>query len=201
MEKVVSRMGIREICIGYGHRGPRRYMAAGFVDDPIEVRVGTVGRPIPGLETQGDRASGRELKPNQAGEICVRGHCVMAGYYDDAEATSRAIDEDGSGDLACRQNNRNFGIRGPRDKEMIIRGGENSIRRRSKSSSIIIRPSPRRWYWPARREVWRSRGGLGRGAGSTITADDLMSYCLGQIAYFKIPRLRQPLRRHTPLRR
>ena len=128
MEKVVSRMGIREICIGYGQTEASPIITFTSVDDPIEVRVGTVGRPIPGLEVKlVDPATGRELGAGEAGELCVRGHCVMAGYYNNPEATARAIDADGwlhTGDLARRRDDGNYRIVG-RSKELIIRGGEN----------------------------------------------------------------------------
>ena len=52
MEKVVNRMGIREICIGYGQTEASPLITLTSVDDPIEVRVGTVGRPIPGLDVK-----------------------------------------------------------------------------------------------------------------------------------------------------
>ena len=57
----------------------------------------------------------------------MRGHCVMAGYYNNPEATARAIDSSGwlhTGDLARRRDDGNYRIVG-RSKEMIIRGGEN----------------------------------------------------------------------------
>ena len=89
MEKVVSRMGIREICIGYGQTEASPIITFTSVDDPIEVRVGTVGRPIPGLEVKlVDPATGRERGTDEAGELCVRGHCVMAGYYNNPAATA-----------------------------------------------------------------------------------------------------------------
>ncbi len=104
MEKVVSRMGIREICIGYGQTEASPLITLTSVDDPIEIRVGTVGRPIPGLEVKLASPTGRgEVPTGETGELCVRGHCVMAGYYNNAEATSKAIDPDGwlhTGDLA-----------------------------------------------------------------------------------------------------
>ncbi len=128
MEQVVNRMGAREICIGYGQTEASPLITLTSVDDPIEVRVGTVGRPIPGLEVKlVDPATGRELGDNEAGELCARGHCVMPGYYNNPEATARAIDAEGwlhTGDLARRREDGTYRIVG-RSKELIIRGGEN----------------------------------------------------------------------------
>ena len=89
MEKVVSRMGIGEICIGYGQTEASPIITFTSVDDPIEVRVGTVGRPIPGLKTKlVDPATGQELSRARRGSYVCAGHCVMAGYYNNPEATS-----------------------------------------------------------------------------------------------------------------
>ena len=96
MQKVVASMGIREICIGYGQTEASPIITFTSVDDPIEVRVGTVGHPIPGLEVKlVNSATGEESPPGETGELCVRGHCVMPGYYNNPEATARAIDPDG----------------------------------------------------------------------------------------------------------
>jgi fatty-acyl-CoA synthase len=81
MQKVVSSMGIREICIGYGQTEASPIITFTSVDDAIEVRVGTVGAPIPGLDVKlVDPATGVDVQPGQTGELCVRGHCVMTGY-------------------------------------------------------------------------------------------------------------------------
>jgi fatty-acyl-CoA synthase len=87
-----------------------------------------VGRPIPNIEVKVlDPATGETLADNQQGELCVRGHVVMLGYYKDPEATARAIDQESwlhSGDLAVRLSNGYYRITG-RIKDMVIRGGEN----------------------------------------------------------------------------
>src|SRR5262249_55550068 len=98
------------------------------VDDPLEVRVATVGSPLPGLEVRlVDPATRQGAAPGAAGELCVRGHCVMAGYYENPEATARAIDSAGwlyTGGLTRGGDDGNYRIVG-RSKELIIRGGEN----------------------------------------------------------------------------
>ena len=74
------------------------------------------------------------------GELCTRGYSVMLGYWDEAEKTAEVIDADGwmhTGDLATIDEEGYCNIVG-RIKDMVIRGGENFIRARSRSSSIAI---------------------------------------------------------------
>ncbi|HIH62222.1 MAG TPA: AMP-binding protein, partial [Methanobacteriales archaeon] len=98
------------------------------VDDPIEKRVETVGKPLPHIEVKlVDPETGKEVGPGQIGEICCRGYNVMKGYYKMPEMTKEVIDEDGwlhSGDLAVMDEEGYYSIVG-RIKDMIIRGGEN----------------------------------------------------------------------------
>jgi fatty-acyl-CoA synthase len=128
MRAVVDEMGCREITIGYGQTEASPIITQTRVDDPLELRVETVGRPIPGLDVKVvDPATGKTLGDNTPGELCARGHCVMLGYYNNPEATREAIDADGwlhTGDLAIRLPNGYYKITG-RIKDMVIRGGEN----------------------------------------------------------------------------
>jgi fatty-acyl-CoA synthase len=128
MRAVVDEMGCREITIGYGQTEASPIITQTRVDDPLELRVETVGRPIPGLEVKVvDPATGETLGDNVQGELCARGHCVMLGYYNNPEATSEAIDSEGwlhTGDLAVRLPSGYYKITG-RIKDMVIRGGEN----------------------------------------------------------------------------
>jgi len=98
------------------------------IDDPVEVRVGTVGRPLPGVECRiVDPETNKEMPDNEPGEFVARGYVLMKGYYKMPQATASAIDSEGwlhTGDLACRNPDGNYRITG-RLRDMIIRGGEN----------------------------------------------------------------------------
>jgi fatty-acyl-CoA synthase len=96
-------------------------------DDPEDVRLNTVGRPIPGVEIKIVDEHRREVEKGETGELAVRGY-LMSGYYKNEEKTRAVIDEDGwlyTGDLACvYDDGANIKIVG-RCKDMVIRGGFN----------------------------------------------------------------------------
>ncbi|SIO02101.1 fatty-acyl-CoA synthase [Singulisphaera sp. GP187] len=192
MEAVVRDLGASQITIGYGQTEASPIITQTSVDDPIEVRVGTVGRPIPGVEVQlVDPVTRQEVEAGQAGELRVRGHGVMAGYYKAPEATARVIDAAGwlyTGDLAMRREDGNYRIVG-RCKELIIRGGENIyppeieefLHHHPAVAEVAVVGLPDAKYgeviaaWVVPRP------------GQTVTEDDLRHYCRGQIAHFKVP--------------
>ncbi len=128
MQLVVDKMGMKEITITYGQTEASPATTMTSTDDSLELRVSTVGRAMPFVETKiVDPETGETLGPNQPGEFCARGYNIMCGYYKMEEATAQAIDADGwlhSGDLAMVDENGYYKITG-RIKDMIIRGGEN----------------------------------------------------------------------------
>lgn len=128
MKEVVEKMHMSQISIVYGQTEASPGCTQSRVDDPLEVRVNTVGHPLPGVECKiVDPETGKDLPDNVDGEFVARGYNIMKGYYKMPEATSAAIDKDGwlhTGDLARRDDDGNFKITG-RIKDMIIRGGEN----------------------------------------------------------------------------
>ena len=128
MKDVVEKMNMREITIVYGQTEASPGCTMSSTDDPLEVRVSTVGGPLPGIECKIiDPETGEELPDGENGEFVARGYNIMKGYYKMPQATAAAIDKDGwlhTGDLACRTPEGNFRITG-RLKDMIIRGGEN----------------------------------------------------------------------------
>ncbi len=128
MKQVVTRLHVPQVAIGYGmtETSPLSTMTA--LDDPLERRVGTVGRVMPHCEISvRDPGTGRVVPRGTKGELCTRGHSVMPGYWRDEAATRAAIDEAGwmhSGDLAVLDADGYAHVVG-RLKDMLIRGGEN----------------------------------------------------------------------------
>ncbi|MDL2273351.1 AMP-binding protein [Oscillospiraceae bacterium OttesenSCG-928-G22] len=128
MRRVVDEMNMRDITIVFGQTESSPGMTQSRTDDPLELRVTTVGRLLPHCEGRiVDPETGIECPPNVPGEILTRGYHVMKGYYKMPEATQNAIDKDGwlhTGDIGMVDENGYYKITG-RLKDMIIRGGEN----------------------------------------------------------------------------
>lgn len=128
MEAVLDKMNMSDITIVFGQTESSPGCTQSRAGDPIEVRVATVGKPLPGVECKiVDPVTNEDLDDNVPGEFVARGYNIMKGYYKMPEATKAAIDEGGwlhTGDLALRTPEGNYKITG-RIKDMIIRGGEN----------------------------------------------------------------------------
>lgn len=115
------------VCIAYGLTEASPVITMTRFDDPLEKRVETVGRPLPGVEVKVVDAARRELPPGEMGELACRGYNVMLGYFKRPQATRQAIDEEGwlyTGDLAVMEPDGYVRIVG-RKKDMIITGGFN----------------------------------------------------------------------------
>src|SRR5437764_5609488 len=103
MNKVVTRMHMPEVAIGYGMTETSPISTQSAWDDPLERRVGTVGRVHPHVEIEIVDAAGRVVERGTAGELCTRGYSVMIGYWNNEAASRASIDPAGwmhSGDLA-----------------------------------------------------------------------------------------------------
>jgi fatty-acyl-CoA synthase len=199
---VVGKLGCREITIGYGQTEASPIITQTRTDDPIELRVETVGRTLPGVEVKiVDPATGQALAENQPGELCARGHCVMLGYYQNPEATREAIDSDGwlhTGDLAARLTNGYYKITG-RIKDMVIRGGENIYPREIEEflfthpaveqASVIGVPDPKygeelcAWI-----KLKADYSATPDGAKQSVTEEEIRQFCRSNMAKYKVPR-------------
>jgi 2,3-dihydroxybenzoate-AMP ligase len=96
-------------------------------DDPEDVRLETVGRPIsPDDEVRLLDDDDNEVPDGEVGELCVRGPYTLRGYYGAAEHNAKAFTRDGfyrSGDLMRRHPSGSYMVEG-RKKDLINRGGE-----------------------------------------------------------------------------
>jgi fatty-acyl-CoA synthase len=128
MKRVIGEMHCRDITIAYGLTEASPVMTQTRTEDPVEVKVATVGRELPGIEVKvWNPQTGADCGIEEQGELCCRGYNVMRGYYRMPDETASVIDGDGwlhSGDLGVQDANGNFRVTG-RIKDMIIRGGEN----------------------------------------------------------------------------
>ncbi|HEV3036950.1 MAG TPA: AMP-binding protein [Candidatus Angelobacter sp.] len=193
MRRVIRDMHMPEITIAYGLTEASPVVTMTEIDDDMARRTQTVGKPLPGAEVKiVDAATGEPLPPNQIGELWVRGYLVMKGYYNKPEATQEAITPDGwlrTGDLASQDESGYIAIRG-RKKEMIIRGGENVyprevedfLRSHPKISDAAVYGVPHHKFGEEVAAAIRLKDG------ESSTPEEIIAYCKGQIASFKIPK-------------
>jgi fatty-acyl-CoA synthase len=80
MKEVASRMNMSEITIAYGMTETSPVSFQSSRDDPLELRVSTVGRIQPRLEVKIVDSRGKVVPRSEAGELCTRGYLVMLGY-------------------------------------------------------------------------------------------------------------------------
>ena len=192
MRKVIARMHMKDVTIAYGMTETSPVSFQSSVDDPLEVRVSTVGRVHPHVEVKIVDQDGRIVPRGESGELCTRGYSVMRGYWDDVEHTRSSIDEAGwmhTGDLAVVNDAGYCNIVG-RLKDMIIRGGENVypreieeyLYRHPKVLDVTVVGLPDPKYGEEVCAVIRLR------EGAHADADEIREFCRGAIAHYKIPR-------------
>ncbi|HTB29164.1 MAG TPA: AMP-binding protein [Steroidobacteraceae bacterium] len=192
MHRVVTEMHMPEVTICYGMTETSPVSFQSGPDDPLERRVGTVGRVHPHVQVKIIDEQGRVTPCGTPGELLTRGYSVMRGYWADPERTREAIDEGGwmhTGDLAVLDEAGYCNIVG-RVKDLIIRGGENIspreieefLYRHPAVLDVAVVGVPDSKYGEAVCACIRLR------PGQAVTEEDIKSYCSGQIAHYKVPR-------------
>ncbi|MFJ9431772.1 FadD3 family acyl-CoA ligase [Streptomyces sp. NPDC101490] len=182
VERLRSELGIATVLTAYGLSEASGIVTMCRRDDPDETVATTSGRPIPGTE----------LRLSETGEILVRGHHVMRGYFEDEEATAAAVDAEGwlrTGDVGVLDEAGNLRIT-DRLKDMYIVGGFNAYPAEIEQLlglhpdiadvAVVGVPDPRLG------EVGKAFAV--RRPGARVTADDLIAWSRREMANYKVPR-------------
>ncbi|CAN5313845.1 long-chain fatty acid--CoA ligase [soil metagenome] len=167
---------------------------ASFAPRGQEVHVGSIGVPIPGVEMKLIDAEWNEVEddPDVVGEIAIKGHNVMKGYYNRPDETSEVI-RDGwfrSGDLARRDKDGFYYIV-DRAKDMIIRGGFNVYPREVEEVLITHEAVSLAAVLgvPDERHGEEIKAFVILADGATATGEELVEWCREQMAAYKYPRV------------
>ena len=192
MRRVIDQMHMAEVQIAYGMTETSPVSLQTGPDDELELRVTTVGRTQPQLESKLVDADGCIVPRGEIGELCTRGYSVMLGYWNNPQASSDAIDPAGwmhSGDLAVMDEQGYVRIVG-RNKDMIIRGGENIYPRELEEffythpavadAQVIGIPCSK---YGEEVVAW-----IKLHPGHVASAEELQVWCKARIAHFKVPR-------------
>lgn len=162
------------------------------LDSPEELRIGRLGSPLPGQEVRIlDPETGCELPAGQHGEVVVRGPNLMKGYYRDPEKTAQTL-RDGwlhTGDIGSLDEHGTIMFHS-RLKDMLKVGGENVAAAEIetllqqhpgvKLAQVVGVADARLVEVPA--------AFIERVPGTSATEEELIGWCRGKIASFKVPR-------------
>ena len=193
MRQVMDKMNMKDIIIVYGLTESSPGMTATRTHNSVEVRATTVGFEFPNVEVKiVAPETGEECKQGDQGEICCRGYNVMKGYYNNPEETAKVIDDEGwlhSGDLAVKTEDGFYKITG-RIKDMIVRGGENIYPREIENylyrlpqiEAVEVAGVPSQRYGEAVGAFIKLK------KGETLSEEEILDFCRGNIARFKIPK-------------
>jgi long-chain acyl-CoA synthetase len=198
IERFQKAFGLR-ILEGYGLTETSPIACFNQLERPS--KPGTVGLPLMGIEIKCFDDDDREVPPGSRGEIVIRGHNIMKGYYKNPEATAKAftngwfhtgdigvIDEDGYVAIVDRK------------KDMILRGGYN-VYPRELEEVIITHPAVSLCAVigvPNERLGEEVKAFVVLKQGAELSADDFIAWCKEQFAANKYPRSVE-FRDHLPI--
>ncbi|WP_432096951.1 FadD3 family acyl-CoA ligase [Streptomyces sp. bgisy100] len=192
VERLRGELGVATVLTAYGLSEASGTVTMCRRGDPAEVVASTSGRAIPDTEVRVVGPDGAETAPGLPGEVLVRGHHVMSGYFEDPQETRKAITPDGwlrTGDVGVLDADGNLRIT-DRIKDMFIVGGFNAypaeieqlLGRHKDVTEVAVVGIP-----DARLgEVGKAY--VVRRPGATLTADDLIAWSRREMANYKVPR-------------
>ncbi len=180
------------LCILEGYGLSETSPVASFTLEGEEVRVGSIGKPIWGVEMAVMRDDGTLAEDEEVGEIVIRGHNIMKGYYNRPEATREAIVNGWfhSGDMGRRDKDGYYYIV-DRKKDLIIRGGMNIYPREIEEvlyqhpkvleAAVVGIPDPSRGE-----EV---KVYVSPKEGAKLTPDEIVAFLQERMAKYKWPKV------------
>lgn len=182
--RALSAYGMTEVWVG---------ASLSALDDDATHRLERSGYPAPGYEFKVvDPQTGAELPDGEAGELLVRGYALLLGYYKKPKETAAAYTEDGffrTGDMAERHADGHIRFLG-RYKDMLKVGGEN-VDPMEVEGLLLEHPAVREVAVvgvPDERLAEVPIAFVAPNAGATVDARELLAFCRGKVASFKIPR-------------
>ncbi|XP_063484338.1 medium-chain acyl-CoA ligase ACSF2, mitochondrial isoform X5 [Symphalangus syndactylus] len=192
---IINKINMKDLVVAYGTTENSPVTFSNFPEDTVEQKAESVGRVMPHTEARiMNMEAGTLAELNTPGELCIRGYCVMLGYWGEPQKTEEAVDQDKwywTGDVAT-MNEQGFCKIVGRSKDMIIRGGEN------------IYPAELEDFFHTHPKVQEvqvvgvkdDRMGeeicacIRLKDGEETTVEEIKAFCKGKISHFKIPRSR-----------
>jgi long-chain acyl-CoA synthetase len=164
---------------------------ASFNHPDKERKIGSIGTPIEGVEMKLVDDDGNDVEQGEVGEIVIKGHNVMKGYWNKPDATDEAI-VDGwfhSGDMGKIDEDGYFFIV-DRKKELIIRGGYNVYPREIEEVLYEHEAVLEAAVIGVEDESMGEEVGAAvvLKEGQDVSADDLKAYVKDEVANYKYPR-------------
>ena len=194
VRSVYQKMGLTQVLNIYGTSETSPNVTTTFVDDPLELRMAFHGLPHGETEVKiVNPSTGEPLPDGREGEICVRGWNVMKGYYKKPEETAKVIDPQGwlhTGDLGLIDPETRYLKFTGRFKEMLRVGGEN-VSAMEVESFLLTHPKVKQAQVigvPDPRLTEVGMAFLELKEGMSATEEEILNFCKGKIANFKIPR-------------
>ena len=177
----------------YGMTEVGATISLSFLDSTEEQACEASGAPCEGFEVRViDPGTGRDQPRGTPGEVVVRTRYLMQGYYRDPEATARATDAEGwfhTGDAGILRADGHLRFVG-RYKDLIKVGGEN-VDPTEVESYLATYPGVRQAAvvsYPDARFGEIAVAFIQASPGAAVAGDELIAFCRGRIASFKIPR-------------
>jgi acyl-CoA synthetase (AMP-forming)/AMP-acid ligase II len=192
IRRMYDDLGFETVVTGYGLTESTGVVTMCRHDDDPETIATTCGRPIPGIEVRLIDDTGAVVPPGGPGEILVRGSDLMAGYFEDPDATAEAIDGEGwlhTGDIGVLDERGYLRIT-DRKKDMFIVGGfnaypaeiENLMMSHPSIAQVAVIGVPDQRLGEVGRAFVVAR------PGHAPDPEDLMAWCREHMANYKVPR-------------